>query len=180
LERPASKGRDGADCKRIANCRVAAASAFPVGSRRLARPGARVSVPGEGPKPPPARPGGDRLRKSGMEVTYDEELVELAVAPGSSAFRRAGPVHGGRLWRREPHGRAVRRAGAAVKRRSVYERPAPPKVSMIVDQTQGKILGWQRGDEFIPIGSPCCANPLECRKCFGPVAPWWAPWRSAS
>ena len=38
LERPASKGRDGADCK------------------------------------------------SGMDVTYDEELVELAVASGSSAF----------------------------------------------------------------------------------------------
>ena len=67
-----------------------------------------------------------------------------------------------------------------MKRRSVYERPAQPKAAMIVDMTEGKIIGWQRGEEFVPIGENCCENPLQCKRCFGPVPPWWTPWRSAS
>ncbi len=59
----------------------------------------------------------------------------------------------------------------AVTRR--YKRP--PKARMVV--ADGRIVGWQRGEQFIPIGSPCCPNPLACRKCFGPRGPWWAPWR---
>src|SRR5215208_5484457 len=39
-----------------------------------------------------------------------------------------------------------------------------PKVAMVVDMAEGKILGWQRGGEFVPIGSPCCPFPPECRK----------------
>jgi hypothetical protein len=54
-------------------------------------------------------------------------------------------------------------------KRSRYERP--PKARMVVDTTHGKILGWQRGDEFIPLGKPCCENPFECKRCFGPSPP---------
>jgi len=49
---------------------------------------------------------------------------------------------------------------------------------MIVDQTQGTVIGWERGDEFVPLGENCYSNPLECRKCFGPAdRPWWAWWQ---
>ena len=59
------------------------------------------------------------------------------------------------------------------------KRPDPPEpAQMIVDQVQGKILGWQRGNQFIPLGQNCCESPLECTRCFGPVEePWWARWR---
>lgn len=46
--------------------------------------------------------------------------------------------------------------------------PAEP-VKMIV--SGGQIIGWERGGEFVPIGENCCANPFECKKCFGPVEP---------
>ena len=56
-------------------------------------------------------------------------------------------------------------------------RPEPPKpAQLVVDQAQGKILGWQRGDEFVPLGENCCESPLECTKCFGPKVPWWGRW----
>ena len=62
-----------------------------------------------------------------------------------------------------------------MKRRSKTE---PPKVSMVVDTMQGRIVGWEMpSGEFVPIDQNCCANPFECTKCFGPVdEPWWARW----
>ena len=64
-----------------------------------------------------------------------------------------------------------------MKRRSIYEQRPAPKAAMVVDAIEGRVIGWQRDGEFVPIGQNCCENPLECRKCFRPVAPWWAPWR---
>jgi len=52
-----------------------------------------------------------------------------------------------------------------------------PKVSMAVDTREGKILGWEKGDQFTPLGENCCENPLECKRCFERAEPWWARWR---
>ena len=52
-----------------------------------------------------------------------------------------------------------------------------PKVAMVVDTREGKILGWQRGDQFIPVGSPCCEDPLKCKRCWEGAESWWAWWR---
>jgi hypothetical protein len=50
-------------------------------------------------------------------------------------------------------------------------------VKLVVDVTEGKILGWERGGQFVPIGKNCCENPLECKRCFGPPPRWWQWWR---
>ena len=114
----------------------------------------------------------DQLRELGVEVVYDEELRRLAEASGSSAFvaldLSVAVVYG----RRDPFGGAE---PAVAMKRSRYRRP--PKASMVVDMQQGKVLGWQRADQFIPVGESCCKNPLECTRCFGPLDPWWTWWR---
>ena len=43
-----------------------------------------------------------------------------------------------------------------------------PKVAMVVDTREGKILGWQRGDLFVPFGENCCENPLCCKALLRP------------
>ena len=52
-----------------------------------------------------------------------------------------------------------------------------PKVSMVVDTGEGKILGWEKGDQFISLGENYCENPLACKRCFRRAEPWWARWR---
>ena len=50
-----------------------------------------------------------------------------------------------------------------------------PNVLIVV--SQGKIIGYERAGKFVPLGENCCENPLECKRCFGPVDTWWAWWR---
>jgi hypothetical protein len=53
-------------------------------------------------------------------------------------------------------------------KRSRYERP--PNASMVVDTTQGKILGWQRGDEFIPLRQALLREPVPVQTLLRSVA----------
>jgi len=39
-----------------------------------------------------------------------------------------------------------------------------PKVAMVVDTREGKILGWQRGDQSIPPSGRTARNPLACKR----------------
>ena len=48
-------------------------------------------------------------------------------------------------------------------------RPLRSRRRMVVDQAEGTIIGWLRGDPFIPLGVYCCESPLECTRCFLPV-----------
>lgn len=52
-------------------------------------------------------------------------------------------------------------------KRSRYERP--PKAGMVVD-THGKILGWQRGDEFIPLRQALLREPVPVQTLLRSVA----------
>ena len=76
-------------------------------------------------------------------------------------------------WNRRKEDRPGKEPVARI-RHSRHSRLEPGPVAMVVDTTEGKILGWERGGRFVPLGENCCDNPLECTKCFGRVdRPWW-------
>ena len=61
-------------------------------------------------------------------------------------------------------------------KRSVYSRAHDPRPVKIV-VSGGEIVGWLRRDgSFVKQGEPCCVNPLECERCFGPWPPRSRPW----
>ena len=53
-------------------------------------------------------------------------------------------------------------------KRSIYSRQRDPKpVKMVV--SEGRVVGrLLRDGSFVRQGEPCCENPLECERCFGP------------
>jgi hypothetical protein len=53
-------------------------------------------------------------------------------------------------------------------KRSRYERP--PKASMVVDTTQGKILGWQRGERVHPARQALLREPVRVQTLLRSVA----------
>jgi len=64
-----------------------------------------------------------------------------------------------------------------IRRARYADRPDPRPAKVIVDQTQGKVIGYELSSgRFVRADEQCCSNPFECRECWVPVrTPWW--WR---